>query len=158
MRFGGETFTGVPASCTIRPLRDQIILEPIEVTYSDTILVINETKPLKGRILAIGPGHYPKKYDHQDKGKRTKMWDSTRFRPTECKVGDIVELGGAELNGYAFETFRWGDKLCVHCREADVAAVHPRTLEEGAASGPEAVLGSQLPSSASGRRAQRGAQ
>ena len=123
-RFGGETMTVIPATATLRPLRDVIIVEPEDVIYSRYIAVRQLTKPLKGTVLAVGPGHYPKRYDHPDKHKRTKTWDSKRFQPTELKVGDKVELGGAEIEGYAHEQFWWGDKRVLFCREADVAAVH----------------------------------
>jgi hypothetical protein len=122
-RFGGETLTLVPADVLIRPLRDQMIVEPLETIYSRHIIVDHHTKPLRGIVKAIGPGHFPKKYDHALKHKRTKMWDSKHFQPTELKVGDVVELGGAEIGGYAFETFYWGDVMHLHCREADVAIV-----------------------------------
>lgn len=129
-RIGGETTTFVPADALIRPLRDQMIVEPLAVVYSRHILVDIRTKPMRGIVKAIGPGHYPKKYDHHLKHKRTKMWESKRFQPTELKVGDVVELGGAEIHGYAFETFYWGDVLHLHCREADVAGVLDMTEAE----------------------------
>src|SRR6266478_1255669 len=34
-----------------------------------------------------------------------------------------VELGGYEYGGYAFQTFIWGSKLHLICREADVSGV-----------------------------------
>jgi hypothetical protein len=119
-----RTITHIPANATVRPLRDWIAVEPLEVNFSDLLLVAHEMKPLKGIVKAVGPGTYPKRYDHPEKHKRTKMWDSTRFRPTEIKVGDVVELGGKEIGGYAFETFYWGDVLHLMCREEDIAGVH----------------------------------
>lgn len=133
VRFGGETITRVPADAKLRPLRDQMIVEPLDVVHSKMLIVIDRSKPLRGIVKAIGPGHYPKKYDHRDKHKRTKMWDSKRFQPTEIKVGDVVELGGAEIGGYAFETFWWGDVVHLHCREADVAVVCEMTADEARA-------------------------
>ncbi len=80
---------------------------------------------------SCGPGCYPKKYDHRDKHKRTKTWDSTRLRPTEVKVGDTVELGGLNIGGYAFDSFYHGDKLMLIAREEDVCGIHES--EHGAA-------------------------
>ena len=145
VNFSPETLTFIPASARIRPLRDNLIVEPLDQAYSNIIAIIHKTKPLKGVVKAVGPGHYPKLYDHRDKHKRTKMWDSKVFRPTEVKVGDVIELGGAEIQGYAFEAFWWGDTLHLYgATERDVAAIHTevsgaggradtRALGEGAA-------------------------
>jgi co-chaperonin GroES (HSP10) len=122
-RFAGETLEHVPGNEKIRPLRDQIIVAPLEVVYSRYIYVGQNHKPLRGKVLAVGPGCYPKVYDHPEKHKRTKMWESKAFRPTEVRAGDTVELGGSEIEGYAFEQFWWGDELCLICREADVCFV-----------------------------------
>ena len=100
-----------------------MIVEPLDVIHSAYIIVFDTSKPLRGRVKAIGPGTYPKLYDHRDKHKRTKTWDSYRFRPTEVKVGDIVQLGGAEIGGYSFEQFYWGGKLHIHCTERDVCGI-----------------------------------
>ena len=122
--------TFVPAECNIRLLRDQIIVEPMLVEHSKLFDVIEHTKPLRGIVKAAGPGHYPKRYDHPDKHKRTRMWVSKAFQPIDVKVGDLVELGGYGVDdrgglhlGFNFQTFYWGNKLHVICREADVAAI-----------------------------------
>jgi len=72
--------------------------------------------------VAVGPGHYPIKYNGP-KGKRTKSWRSKRFQPCDIQVGDIIDLGGLERQGYLFPTVRWGAKEVVVCREADVTLV-----------------------------------
>ncbi len=122
--------TYVDAEFKIRPLRDQIIVEPLQVHHSDFLDVIEYCKPLRGIVRAVGPGHYPKRYDHPDKGRRTKMWDSKVFQPTEVKVGDVVELGGYGeddmghlYRGFNFQQFSWGGKWHVICREADICAI-----------------------------------
>lgn len=112
----------VPANCEIKPLRDQMIVEPLEWEPSKVIKVIWQGKPLRGRVLAVGPGCYPLKYDGP-KGQRTKSWRSRVFVPTSVKVGDIVELGGLELRGYLHKWFYWGDKRVILCQEADFAFV-----------------------------------
>lgn len=122
-RIGNETTTYVPAHCKIRPTRDNIIVEPLNWRPSTILEVVYTGRPLWGRVLAVGPGTYPKRYDGP-KGKRTKTWDSKAFRPTEVKVGDLVDLGGLELKGYLHETFLWGTKEVVRCREEDVAIVY----------------------------------
>ena len=119
--------TFVRAEDNIRPLRDQIIVEPLPVEHSTTLEVLEFTKPLRGIVKAVGPGHYPKMYNHSDKHKRTKMWDSKHFQPTQVKVGDIVELGSLYHNGrvmgYSFQEFMWGNKKHIICREADVSGI-----------------------------------
>ncbi len=122
-RITHETLNFIPASMTIRPLRDQMIVEPLEVIYSRYILVNSSAKPMRGIVRAVGPGTYPKCYDHRDKHKRTKVWDSQTFVPCECKVGDIVHLGGLAIGGYSFEQFWWGDKIHLHCTERDVCGI-----------------------------------
>ena|SRR5271154_564734 len=123
VRVGNESITSVPAEAHIRPLRDQIVVEPLDWKPSKLLHIVYTGKPLRGRVAAVGPGRYPKKYDGP-KGKRTKTWDSKSYLPTELKVGDIIELGGLEIRGYLFPTIRWGAKEMIICQEADVAIVY----------------------------------
>lgn len=124
--------TDVPAMAKLRPLRDQVFLEPLEEKRSDTLYVPNVEHALRGRVLAVGPGCYPYCYDGP-KETRTKMWQSRKFKPTTVKVGDIVHLGGAERGGYShFFRFTWGDRTVLVIREEDVAAVEkPAPLKMG---------------------------
>ena len=125
-----DSLTVVPREANIRCLRDQIIVEPLSVVYSETIIVINDTKPVRGVVKAVGPGCYPKRYDHPDKHRRTKMWDSKVFRPTEVKVGDVVELGTSDGRPFSFQTFLWGNVLHLLAREEDVCGVvQPEALQ-----------------------------
>jgi co-chaperonin GroES (HSP10) len=105
----------IPAECKIRPLRDQIILEPIDSAYSSIIIVIDESKPIRGIVRAIGPGVYPHRYDHDQKGRRTKLFWGKKFRPCDVKVGDLVSIEPFER-----QCFYWGDKICLVVREEDV--------------------------------------
>lgn len=122
VRLGNESITGFSADTKFRMLRDQILLEPLDWEPSKVIAVVYRGKPLRGIVRAIGPGHYPKRYDGP-KGKRTKEWESRAFQRCDVKVGDTVELGGLELKGYLHPTIWWGGKEHVVCREADVALV-----------------------------------
>ena len=118
-----ESATYVPADTKIRMRRDYIIVEPLPVVHSAVLEVVEHTKPLRGVVKAVGPGHYPKRYNHPDKHTRTKMWDSNTFQPCDVKVGDEVELGGVEFGGYSFPSFMWGAKKHLIVREADVSGV-----------------------------------
>ena len=62
-----DSNTDVPASANIRPLRDQIIVEPLNVVLSQHIIVHEDLKPVRGIVKAVGPGHYPNKYDFEEK-------------------------------------------------------------------------------------------
>jgi len=121
-----KTLTFVPADAKIRPTQDHIVVEPLPHYYSATIEVVTEQKPLRGTVLAVGPGLYPKRYDHSDKHKRTKYWDGKVFRPTQVKVGDVVDLGGVDVQGQSFQDFqtlKWGDRFCLIASERDVTGV-----------------------------------
>lgn len=117
-----KTTAYIPADAKLRPLRDQIILEPIDNAFSSVIIVINESKPIRGIVRAIGPGVYPIQYDHREKGKRTKMWWGKHLRPCDVKVGDVVSIEPFER-----QCFYWGSKIHLICREEDV-----RFVEESA--------------------------
>ena len=108
---------------TIRPLRDMIVGEPLPADLSDTLAVVERKRNLRAKVKAVGPGCYPKRYDHPDKHRRTKMWDSKVFLPTTVKPGDIVELGMVDGNGYHFESFLWGGVKHIWFREADVSGI-----------------------------------
>jgi len=94
-----------------------------EELLSNVLLVRATAMPLEGTVLAVGPGTYPKRYDHPNKHVRTKMWDSKRFLKTEIKVGDRVKLGDGEITNNAFQRVRWGNKHCLICREPDICGV-----------------------------------
>ena len=113
-----ENLTFIPADCILRPLRDQMIVEPLDVLQSRILILPPAEKTLRARVLAIGPGHYPTQYDHRDKHRRTKMWAGMGFRKTQTKVGDIVRL-----EGFNRDAFFWGDTYCVHAREEDVCGI-----------------------------------
>lgn len=110
-----KTTAYIPAEAKLRPLRDQIILEPLDGAFSSIVIVINESKPIRGIVRAIGPGVYPIQYDHSDKHRRTKMWWGKRLRPCDVKLGDIVSIEPFER-----QCLYWGDKIHLICREEDV--------------------------------------
>lgn len=126
-----DSLDGIPKHCKIRPLRDQMIVEPIDIEFSKILDVVHSLKPVRGKVLAVGPGHYPTVYldanrdrlpDHA-RTRRKYSAAGTVFRPTSVKVGQVVQLGAIERGGGAFERIRWGGKDCVICREEDVAGV-----------------------------------
>lgn len=129
IRVGNELLTWIRADEQIRPLRDQIVIEPLPLSLNTSLEVIYRGKPVRGRVLAVGPGLHRRKYfdsqgQHTERrGDRKTSKLSRHFQPTEVKVGDIVDFGGLEFDGYLFPRVRWGDIDTVICREADVCVV-----------------------------------
>jgi hypothetical protein len=119
VRMTDENLTFIPASAQIRPLRDQMVVEPTDVIHSRYIIVPPGGDPVRGICKAIGPGHYRKQYDSKDKHQRTKVWEGVQFIPTEVQIGQTVLLDPH----LKYEQFFWGDVLHIHCRQEDVCAV-----------------------------------
>lgn len=121
---------------TLRMTSDRILLKPLEWEGEDVhgvgtrLAVVRHGRPLRGMVVAIGPGHFPV-------SKRTKLNDgrqrieySKHFRPTEVKVGEVIELGG--LNqfdgaGYQFTEVLYNGELHLICQERDVCIVREDT-------------------------------
>lgn len=111
---------------SLRMMGDRILLKPMDWDASKTIIAIRHGRPVRGEVIAVGPGHHPIKYKPGDGGKRALMDYSKRFRPTEVQPGDIVELGGLNAydgNGYAFTEVLFNGVLHLICQERDVCIV-----------------------------------
>lgn len=125
LSYASKTYVGPDEK--IVPLHDYIVVEPLAVEHSKILTVIEHTKPVRGIVKAVGPGHYPLCYDHPDKHRRKKMWRSKTFLPTQVKVGDVVELGAVKIEGrivgYSFQQIYWGTTMHIMCREADVSGI-----------------------------------
>lgn len=103
----------------IRPLRDLMVLKPITLELSTTIEAHWRGKHVRGEVIAIGPGEYPNIYN----ADRSKVRKSKVFRPTEVRVGDIVELGGIDIGGYAFPKLMLNGVEHFIASEKDVAGI-----------------------------------
>ncbi len=77
----------------IKPLRDNILLEPVREEKKKGGIILPETvekdRPEKGRVLAVGPG----KVDQHGKRipldiKKGNIVLFTKYGPNEIKVGD----------------------------------------------------------------------
>src|SRR6187399_565535 len=121
---------------TIRLLEDRMLLRSLEWDASKIIIAIRHGRPVRGEVMAIGKGHYPIIYregrDAQGNwSKRAKMARSNHFRPTEVKVGDIVELGGLNAfdgAGFKFDEILYNGEKCLLCTERDVALVREQEV------------------------------
>lgn len=120
---------------TLRMTGDRILLKPLDWSGSDVhgagskIQVMRSGRPLRGIVRAVGPGIHPvsKRKDLGD-GRR-KVDYSRRFRPTEVRVGDTIELGGLNIfdgKGYEFPEVFVNGETCIIVTERDVAAIHER--------------------------------
>jgi co-chaperonin GroES (HSP10) len=119
---------------TMRMTSDRLLLKPMEWNGEDVhgpgtkIVAIRHGNPVRGRVVAVGPGHYPV-------CKRTNLGDGRRrieyskhFRPTEVRPGDVVEFGALNANifdgkSYPFTEVLYNGELHLICQERDVTIV-----------------------------------
>jgi co-chaperonin GroES (HSP10) len=111
---------------TLRPLRDKIIVKPLDWEPSKIISVVRKGRPLRGTVIAAGPGTYVKRYKKDANGQRKSFTLAPHFQRTEVKPGDVVELGG--LNqfdglGYQFTEVTLNGELALICSEKDVCLI-----------------------------------
>jgi hypothetical protein len=108
----------------IKLLGDRILIRPLAWEPSKIIEVVRHGRPLRGEVMAVGPGHNPLKY-RKVNGKKLMDY-SKRFRPTEVRVGDVVELGGLNIfdgKGYEFPQVMVGLESMLIATERDVVGV-----------------------------------
>jgi hypothetical protein len=140
----------VPETAVIRPILDRLIVQAFDVIESRILIVPYDGKPLRGRVLAAGPGRFriaydaPRRYDTDpyDPGRRKRklMWETKTWVPVETRVGDIIEVGGRNIGGYSFDTFYWGDKYCFCCSEQDVCGIDEGGMEAAGSGDPDGAL------------------
>jgi hypothetical protein len=122
-----ESSNRVDSAESLRMTQDHILVEPLAIEHSKILAVVEDIKPVRGVVKAVGPGIYPLCYDHPEKSKRTRMWRSSVFQPTQLRVGDIVELGCIQHEGryvgYSFQQITVGGELHIIASERDVSGV-----------------------------------
>jgi co-chaperonin GroES (HSP10) len=115
-----------PEGTRLRMTSDRILLKPLPVEWSTVIEVVRHGRPLRGEVIAVGPGKHPLKYRPGEKPGTRRAVNCNHFQPTTVQVGDIVELGGANAFdglGYQFAEVQIGAEKYVICTERDVAGV-----------------------------------
>lgn len=115
-----------PEGTKLRMMGDRILLRPLDVKWSERIVVAREGRPVRGEVLAVGPGRHPIKYKPSSKPGHRMATLANNFQPTEIKVGDIVELGGLNVfdgRGYEFPEVIVGAERLLIVTERDVAGV-----------------------------------
>lgn len=125
VRLSDKTCNPLLPGERLRPLRDGLVIRPLECKLSETILASFTGETVRGEVVAKGPGRYPNRHY---RGKRDgKEWrhikPSQVFRPTEVKVGDVVSLGGMEIGGYLWPMVQIDGVNHILCTEQDVAVV-----------------------------------
>jgi len=111
---------------TPRMLHDRMLIRPLPWKPSEVLDVVRYGRPVRGEIVAIGPGEYPKKYKRDANGQKKSFEYSRHFRATELKLGQIVEIGGINIfngDGYKFDEVIVGNETLLMCCEKDVAVV-----------------------------------
>lgn len=118
-------------SGSLRMRGDRILLKPLdwegeEVHGAGSVIAVQRSgRPLRGVVRAVGPGIHPV-------SKRIKSGNSQRiefskhFRPTEVRIGDVVELGGLNIfdgKGYQFPEVILNGEKCLVVTERDIAGV-----------------------------------
>jgi hypothetical protein len=137
-RQGNELLTWVRADEQIRPLRDQIVIEPLPLDLNSSLEVIYRGKPCRGIVRAVGPGRHPWKYFDSQGNPTTKRGDrktqklSKHFLPCDIKVNDVVDVGGLDIGGYLFPLIRWGAWDVFICTERDVCLIDEDATEKAA--------------------------
>ena len=117
---------------TMRMTSDRILLKPLDWSGEDVhgagsvIAVVRSGRALRGIVAAIGPGHYPSTKRTKRPDGRVNVGESKHFRPTEVKVGDVVEIGGLNAfdgAGYQHTEVLYNGEKHLICSERDVAVV-----------------------------------
>jgi co-chaperonin GroES (HSP10) len=109
----------------IRPLREKLIVKPLPPHLSQTIHADWNGEPVRGQVIAAGPGTYP---NIHTRGKRDgkdfrTVRESSAFRPCDVQVGDIVHLGGMEIGGYLWPHIMVNGEDHIICSEQDVCGI-----------------------------------
>lgn len=111
---------------TLRLIGDRLLVKPLKWEPSKVLEVVRYGRPLRGEVIAVGPGANQKKYKPGPGGPKSFMDYSKRFRPTDIKVGEIVELGGLNIfdgQGYQFPEVIYNGEKHLICNENDIAIV-----------------------------------
>lgn len=90
-----------------RPLRDLLLVKPVEYVRSDVLKVVHSSKESQGVVVATGPGR---------RDKRGKLI------PLDAKPGDLVRFGTED--GYlTYTQIKEGSETLLLMSEADVCFV-----------------------------------
>lgn len=111
---------------TLRMLGDRLLIKPLDWRPSHVLDVVTNRRPFSGRVVAAGPGKYPKRRTPTNDPKVTRLTLRNRYQPTEVRVGDVVELGGLNVfdgQGYQFPEVTLNGERHLIISEQDVCGV-----------------------------------
>lgn len=123
----------LPAGAKLRPLRDRIVVKPMDAQFSDVIVIAGQNyRTLRGEVVAAGPGAHVRRYDYRrlpdGRRERCAYRDYSARVPMEVKVGDIVEFGYLVLDGvdkdYRFTEVYIGSERHFIAQQQDVVGLH----------------------------------
>lgn len=115
----------------LRMTSDRLLVAPLDWDHGcKHIIAIRHGDPVRGIVREVGPGHNPvcKRTNFKRDGNQMQRIEfSKRFRPTEVKVGDIIELGGLNIfdgKGYPIvQDVIYNGEYCIIIQERSVACV-----------------------------------
>lgn len=123
VRIEKQTIDSIDSSKqTFRPTKDRIIVKPLHWDESTKIHSIRKGSPVRGEVIAVGPGTYRKRYSEN----RTKVTETNVFIPMEVKPGDIVNWGGLNIfdgDGYAFPEVNIDNERHLIIQQGDICAI-----------------------------------
>jgi co-chaperonin GroES (HSP10) len=126
----------LPAGTKLRLLRDRILVRPLDWEPSKIISVVRQGRPLRGEIVAVGPGRFYRRYKRHPTNPQMRQYtESKHFIRCEVQVGDVVEFGGLNVFdglGYSFPQVMIGTERFLIAQEQDVAFVHEKPAEGAA--------------------------
>jgi co-chaperonin GroES (HSP10) len=114
---------------SLRMLGDRILLRPLDWKASEIIIAIRHGRPVRGEVVAVGPGKWVKRYvtGKRDGKDFRKSYETNVFLKTEVKPGDIINIGGLNIfdgQGYmALLEVVVGAETLLIFQEADVCLV-----------------------------------
>lgn len=125
----------LPAGTQLRLLRDRLLVRPLEWSPSVIIATIRHGRPLRGVVIAVGPGRLYRKYRNKPAALRRnglvqeqrEFVETGTYIPVQVKSGDVIELGGLNIfdgQGYNFPQVIIGTERFLICQEQDVCFVH----------------------------------
>jgi co-chaperonin GroES (HSP10) len=118
-KFKQAKTAAVAVTETVRPLRDRVLVRPIEVDRHHGLQVVDASrKAIRAEVIAVGPGDYRKKYWLNSQGERCKVGELPGRVPTEVRPGHVVELLAAR-----FMELTIGGERHLMCTEGDIAGI-----------------------------------
>ncbi len=120
-KFKQAKSAAIAGSKTLRMLRDQILVKPLEVDrHSGLVVIDNGRKCIRASVVAAGPGRRPIRRYRNEQGEVNAIGELPGLIPTELKVGDEIELSPAR-----YMEIKVGGELHLLAKESDVLGVVP---------------------------------